>query len=67
QPPCSPAFTLPSETEVNRAIARVSTYTTLRMGDILLMPLPLSPLPLSPRTHVALSAADTEIISLKIV
>lgn len=67
QPPCSPDFTLPSETEVNRAIARVSTYTTLRMGDILLMPLPLSPLPLSPRTHVALSAADTEIISLKIV
>ena len=67
QPPCSPDFTLPTETEVNRAIARVSTYTTLRMGDILLMPLPLSPLPLSPRTHVALSAADTEIISLKIV
>lgn len=67
QPPCSPDFTLPSEIEVNRAIARVSTYTTLRMGDILLMPLPLSPLPLSPRTHVALSAADTEIISLKIV
>lgn len=67
QPPCSSDFTLPSETEVNRAIARVSTYTTLRMGDILLMPLPLSPLPLSPRTHVALSAADTEIISLKIV
>lgn len=67
QPPYSPDFTLPSEAEVNRAIARVSTYTTLRMGDILLMPLPLSPLPLSPRTHLALSAADTEIISLKIV
>ncbi len=37
------------------------------MGDILLLPLPVSPLPLSPRTHIALSAADTAIISLKIV
>lgn len=64
---CPPDFTLPSDTEVNRVIARVSTYTTLRMGDILLLPLPVSPLPLSPRTHIALSAADTEIISLKIV
>lgn len=67
QPPFTPGFTLPSEAEVNRAIARISTYTTLRMGDILLLPLPMEPVALSPRTHLILSVAGSEIIDLKIV
>lgn len=58
---------LPSLDEVNRAVARISVYTTLRMGDIILLPLDAAPLPLAPRTRLCISGSDTEIINLKIV
>lgn len=58
---------LPSLDEINRTVARISVYTTLRMGDIILLPLVASPLPLTPRTRLCISGANTEIINLKIV
>lgn len=58
---------MPSLDDVNRAVARISVYTTLRMGDIILLPLGLAPLPIAPRTRLCITGADTEIINLKIV
>lgn len=59
--------TMPPAADINRAISRVSTYTTLRMGDILLMPLNTAPIPLSPRTRLIISSSTAQIINLKIV
>lgn len=58
---------MPSLEEINRAVSRISVYTTLRMGDMVLLPLGVSPLPISPRTRLCITGADTEIINLKIV
>lgn len=59
--------------EVDAAIARVSAYMTLKMGDILLLPLAAegsdSPLriPLCEHIHITLSLNSTQTLDLKVV
>ncbi|MCM1051807.1 MAG: hypothetical protein NC349_07580 [Paenibacillus sp.] len=55
--------------EVDRAIVRVSELTTLRMGDVLLLPVAgMEYLKLSPRSRIIATAADgREILNIKVV
>lgn len=57
----------PSEAEICSAISRISTYTTIRMGDILLLPLDTPALPVSPRSRLIISQSGTEILNVKTV
>ncbi len=61
--------TMPNAETVNRMVSQVSVYTTLRMGDILLLPLDVAPLLLSPRTYFTIDTADSDrrIMEVKIV
>lgn len=61
------AVTYPTATEICRAVSHISTCTTLRMGDILLLPLDTPALPISPRSRLIISLPSTEILNLKIV
>jgi len=59
--------TMPSGSIINRAISHIGTYTTLRMGDILLIPLDTALLPISPRSRLTISTPSATVINLKIV
>ncbi|MDE6037277.1 MAG: hypothetical protein K2G05_03340 [Duncaniella sp.] len=59
---------MPDVNTVNRAVALVSQYTTLRMGDIILLPLDVPPVALAPHTYFTVdSAADRRLMEVKIV
>lgn len=47
---------MPDADIINRMVSQVSVYTTLRMGDIILLPLDVEPLALSPRTYFTIDA-----------
>lgn len=55
--------------EVDRAIVRVSELTTLRMGDVLLLPVAgMEALKLSPRSRIIATATDgREMLNVKVV
>lgn len=58
---------LPSPEEIAGAVSRISTYTTLRMGDIVLLPLEVEPLAIAPRTRLDISCPSGPVLNLKIV
>jgi len=58
---------LPTIDEINRAVSHISTCTTLRMGDILLLPLDTAPLAIAPHTRLDISCASGPVVNLKIV
>lgn len=60
---------MPDADTLNRAVSRVSEHTTLRMGDMILLPLDVAPSVLLPRTYFAIDAdgAGRRLMEVKIV
>ena len=59
---------LPDMDYINRMVSWVSTHTTIRTGDLLLIPSVAEPLTLRPRSWIEITADDGQkILSLKIV
>lgn len=57
----------PSRDLAEQVISHVSQYSTLKMGDIILLPEPLPPLPLRENTRFQISLNFTPSLDLKIV
>ena len=58
----------PVDAMIAEAINKISIYTTLKMGDIILLPVPHDMLvPLSERSRLALTIDGTPDLELKIV
>ncbi|MCI9285077.1 MAG: hypothetical protein HFJ91_04645 [Muribaculaceae bacterium] len=60
---------LPSSTEeIDRMIPHVSRLTTIKMGDIILLPLGAQPIPVGPRSRIkAMTPDGTEVMDVKVV
>ena len=60
---------LPSSTEeIDRIIPHVSRLTTIKMGDIVLLPLVAQPIPVGQRSRIkAMTPDGTEVMDVKVV
>ncbi|MCM1355399.1 MAG: fumarylacetoacetate hydrolase family protein [Staphylococcus sp.] len=53
--------------EIEDAISRVSQYMTLKMGDVIMLPVVGLQLALREQSHLALSVNSAEVLTLKVV
>lgn len=58
---------IPSPDDISQAVSHVSVHTTIRTGDILLLPVDTAALPVKPRTRIAISNGSHTILNVKIV
>lgn len=58
---------MPDAVEVNSAVSQVSVNTTLRMGDLIMLPLDIDAVSLSPKSRLVITHAYRELMNVKIV
>lgn len=58
---------MPDADVVNRSVSQASKHTTLRMGDLIMIPLGIAPVGISPRSRFIVTQADRELMNVKIV
>lgn len=58
-----------SREAIGRAVSAASRYVTLKMGDVILLPLPLAAVPLKPNTRLTVGAtgSDAPLLDVKVL
>ncbi len=57
---------IPDETEIAKAINEVSRYNSLKMGDLILIPIPSEPIPLRMDTLLTIKVGENQILKMPV-